>query len=177
MSMHLREVWSMAEIAGRGNERFHLFISYTTDPDFSCARRLESFLETFHRLSSPVGATEEEDAHVWSMAVGRYRRVQPGKDAWSIDVTPDGRIVALAEAEGSVSLVDVQTGAVTRRNGVHGWRSESIALRPATGEVVSSGRDLNLRLWEPNLERSTVLSIATHLFTSIVFSPDGAMLR
>lgn len=123
-----------------------------------------------------VGATEEEDAHVWSVEAGRYRRVQPGKDVWSFDVTPDGQIVALAEAEGDVSLVDMQSGAVTRRHGVHGWRSESIALRPTTGEVVSSGRDLNLRLWEPNLARSTVLGTATHLFTSLVFSPDGATL-
>jgi WD40 repeat protein len=33
-------------------ERFDLFISYATDPDFGFARKLESFLETFHKIRS-----------------------------------------------------------------------------------------------------------------------------
>ena len=39
-----------------GVDRFDLFVSYATDPDFRFARRLESFLETFHniRLSSDI---------------------------------------------------------------------------------------------------------------------------
>jgi WD40 repeat protein len=40
-------------------QRFHLFVSYATDPDFRFARRLESFLETFHRLPRPDAVTLE----------------------------------------------------------------------------------------------------------------------
>ena len=36
---------------------FRAFISYSTDPDYRLSQRVESFIETFHRLRTPPGIT------------------------------------------------------------------------------------------------------------------------
>ncbi len=36
---------------------FRAFISYSTDPDYHLSQRVESFIETFHRLKTPPGIT------------------------------------------------------------------------------------------------------------------------
>ena len=40
-------------MADNDDYSFELFISYATNPDYSLARGLESFLETFHNLPTP----------------------------------------------------------------------------------------------------------------------------
>ena len=40
-------------MADSNDYTFELFISYATNPDYSLARKLESFLETFHNLPTP----------------------------------------------------------------------------------------------------------------------------
>src|SRR5262245_44620957 len=40
-----------------GSFRFDLFVSYATSPDYKLVQRLESFLESFHKLPTPGGRT------------------------------------------------------------------------------------------------------------------------
>jgi WD40 repeat protein len=95
---------------------------------------------------------------------------------WQVAFSPDGRLLAGASADGSISLWRWPEGVIARTL-EHPGGATGIAFSPDGRHLASSGYDRTLRLW--NLERGQVeRTLEGHGGTvwSVAFSPDGRLL-
>lgn len=124
-----------------------------------------------------VGATEEEDAHVWQLATAFFRRTVPSLErAWMVDMTADAGSVAVATGDGKVAVWKPADGGLVRSSDSRGWRTEAVAIDPGGRWIASSGQDLKLTITDPSLQRPRVLELSTQLYTDLRVSPDASML-
>jgi WD40 repeat protein len=140
------------------------------------ARRVEDLAFTPDGLQL-VGATEEEDAHVWDVRSALFRATTPAPDlAWMVDITADGRTVAIAGGDGTVSLWRPTEGVLLRGPRTQGWRTQAVAVDPGGRWVLSAGQDRKLTLNDPMLAKARELESAPHVHTDLRTSPDGTLL-
>jgi WD40 repeat protein len=139
---------------------------------------------------SIVAATDRGNSVLlWDVSTGReLRRITAGEMALRIEPSPDGRLLAVAEAavhtqDRQVSLWEVATGREVGRLGGHLGLIRALAFSPdgrllATGaDDRPSGRDPSLRIWDVASGRP-LRRLDPHPsgVAALAFSPDGARL-
>lgn len=85
--------------------------------------------------------------HVWEAATGKeLHRLSVGKGGMAL--TPDGKLLASAEADGGIRLWDAHTGREQRRLRGHRGEVNCVAFSPDGKYLVSGGLDRTTRLWD-----------------------------
>ncbi len=101
------------------------------------------------------------------------------KGIYSIAFSPDGRRLAVANEDGTIGLLDVQTGAELLTLPGHTQRAFSVAYHPDGKHLASAGADRTVRVWDLTTCRE-VFSRGGHAETAaaddVAFSPDGRLL-
>jgi WD40 repeat protein len=130
-----------------------------------------------------TGCDLDESLHIWGVATGQLQKKfkGPGREViQAIAVSPDGALIAAANADGSAGLIDSETG-----KQVHSFRmaigigeKKSLAYSPdgmllaGTGEV---GAEIDL--WDTRTRRrSARLTGHEGAVFSVAFSRDGRLL-
>ncbi len=98
-------------------------------------------------------------------------------DVRALDVSPDGRLVAAGDVEGSLFLLDGRSGAVRAEGRVHQGEVFSLDFHPDGTRLASCGRDGNVHVWRVDpLEVVLTLQEHENYVHSVAFSPDGTQL-
>jgi WD40 repeat protein len=90
-------------------------------------------------------------------------------------VSSDGAFLAVAGADGSLSLVTLATGRVRALTG-HRGVVQILAFSPDGRVLASAGDDRTVRLWSVITATSSVLADHTSEIRALDFSPDGQRL-
>jgi len=97
--------------------------------------------------------------------------------AMSIDLSPDGQIVAVGDSTGMIYLWQIATTQLLATFAGHTSWVWSVAFSPDGHHLASSGSDTSVRLWD--VQSSQCLWVATEhtgCVWSVAFSPDGYRL-
>jgi WD40 repeat protein/serine/threonine protein kinase len=108
-----------------------------------------------------------------------YRRDSarsPARDRKSVSccLSPDGHLLLLGYAEGSVALLEVATGRLAQALTGHKNSVEAVAFSPTGRQALTGSRDKDVRLWD--LDRGEclrVLSGSTEEISHVHYTPDG----
>jgi transcription initiation factor TFIID subunit 5 len=96
----------------------------------------------------------DKSVRMWSFTTGKCVRVFNGHTdlITALECSPDGKILASADAGGSIMLWDLAKGTLTKRCRGHGrggiW---SLSFSAETTVLVSGGADGTVRVWDINL--------------------------
>jgi WD40 repeat protein/serine/threonine protein kinase/DNA-binding SARP family transcriptional activator len=111
---------------------------------------------------------------VWDARTMKRVRSFPG-DAFSIATAPDGRTIAFgARRDGTVTFLDLVTGAQRKGGGRHAASVQGVAFSPDGTTLVSTGDDRKVIVWDvaSGTERETLEGHAGRVHAQD-FSPDG----
>jgi RNA polymerase sigma factor (sigma-70 family) len=135
-----------------------------------------------HSVLSPngklVAVPNWNSIRVWDVAAGKQRASTPVKrgNGLPLAFSPDGKLLATADDQGVVQLLDVD-GLKEGRRWPHDRPVSSVAFSP-DGKVVgaiSSPRG-SLRLWEVESGKEVAHITTGERYPSFAFSPDGKLL-
>lgn len=99
-------------------------------------------------------------------------------DSWSSAITPDGKIMATGEADGSIHLWKLPTGELQTVLSGHAQVVVSLAFSPDGKLLASSSYDGTVILWDV-LQQKKLASLSNFgapWASVVVFSPDGRFL-
>ena len=124
-----------------------------------------------------AGGYHHEPLRVWDVNTGRLlrewpeiRRTRPLAIAWS----PDSKTVATARPDGTVILLDVDSGEVVRSFQDHTLDVKYVAFSSDGQLLASTSYDTTLRVWHVGSgELLRVFDEPGHVFNGVAFSPDG----
>jgi WD40 repeat protein len=113
----------------------------------------------------------------WNAATGRMRghRLLPGKPTSQFWLSPDGRLLAVAE-EKSLAVFDTETGACQRRLATSPMR---VAFCPDSKAIVTAeyGKPpCRIRLWDLASGKDRLLAEVPSYVNAFAFRPDGKRL-
>lgn len=127
------------------------------EPDF---RRPDNSRRPYNKKSSAVRTLRSGEGPVWAIAI-----------------TPDGQIVASGQTDGSISLVDVNTGDVVNTLSGHNKPVSTLAIAPKGRFLASAGGDQTIHIWDLWSGRlMRVLPGHRGWVNALTFSPDGQTL-
>ncbi len=110
------------------------------------------------------------------VATGKTVRSWPAHDdyVWDLDLSPDGKLLALASADNSVKLWDVAGGEELAILEGHTKWANGVAFSPDGKLLASASSDGSLRLWEiPSGRALGTLFKGEDWIPAVDFSPDG----
>ncbi len=113
---------------------------------------------------------------LWNIQGGRVERIDlVGHVLMSLAFAPDSSRLALAVADRTLRLIDVDTGKSRVLKG-HGDMVYDVAWSPDSKTLASPSYDRTIRLWDAAGERVRVLRGHSRSVESVAFSRDGATL-
>jgi WD40 repeat protein len=179
--------------AGQASDRLQLWDVATGKPlrHIKLANNRQAFQLLFSRDGKTLATVGFEGIHLWDAESGAAIRqiAPPGgrigfrgthqEAAWS----PDDKLLAMGNFDGSVSLFDAATGGEVRQLKAQGGNVAGVAFSPDGKHLASGGNDGGLRLWDPTtgeelrvLNKPSGAGGFTAQFEALAFSPDGKLL-
>jgi hypothetical protein len=124
-------------------------------------------------------AANNRNVYLWSLKEGGNSRGTPVGigPIHGMALSREGRVVALAGADGIVSLRQTdnlkEVGRIVSRTG----EIRSVALSPDGRSILTGGADRTVRLWNvKNGQQSASFKGHSQRITSVAFSPDGSRI-
>jgi WD40 repeat protein len=85
---------------------------------------------------------------IWTTPVALAALVEPQAAAPALAASPDRKLLAIPEADGKVTLVDVATGAAVKQLVGHAGAVTSVKFSQNGARLVSGGVDRTIRVWD-----------------------------
>src|SRR5262249_20640275 len=125
------------------------------------------------------GRWQDKSVRLWDTATGKELRLL-GKHAdrvQGVAISPDGKLVASAGAEGAVVVREAATGQQRHRFAAFGGGGAfaPLAFAPDGKTRAAGGRDDRVRLWDVVTGQERQIEVALKP-TSLAFAPDGKLL-
>ena len=94
----------------------------------------------------------------------------------ALDISPDGRILAVSASNGEIALWTLETGNILTLKG-HTYGVDAIAFSPDGLTCVSGSWDKSIKIWSVETGKEIrTLNGHTENVCSVVFSPDGKQI-
>jgi WD40 repeat protein len=131
----------------------------------------------FHRLVRLWNVDEEEPAKEFKQEL-QLKEDEPYLDGLrDLAFSPDGKVLAAADADSKVRLVDVQTGKVLHTLEGHTAVAFAVAFAPDSKTLVSGSFDETARVWDVQSGKHLqTLQSGKGGVKAAAFSPDGKLL-
>jgi WD40 repeat protein len=115
-----------------------------------------------------------DSTQIWDVATGQLLLSLP---AWgAVDLSPDGRLLAIGGEDGSVSLWDAASGERLRTIAAHTQPVGSLFFSPDSQRLATGSMDMFAKVWDLSTG-AELLSLPHHTTVDrSIFSPDGARL-
>src|SRR5262249_6870310 len=94
---------------------------------------------------------------------------------YSIAFSPDGRILASGESDGTVRLWDVEAGNFKQKLAPHGGKVWSVALC-SSGLLAAASEDKTVKVWDTSTGQLRRKMASESGYSSVSFSPDCKLL-
>ncbi len=128
-----------------------------------------------------VRSAKEADKQPWELGYERTAKLLftlkgPIAQVWSVALAPDGKTLAAAYEDGTVTLWDPATG--KKRAGLrHAAAVKSVAFSPDGAALAAGCEDGTVRLWDiaTGKERTTLTGHSGPVL-GLAFAPDGKLL-
>ena len=89
-----------------------------------------------------------EPSELWVLDAETLRSVRTVEtQGHAFDISPDGRTLALGNDDGTVSLVDIASGARTQLEGRHAAQVSGVGFSPDGSTLVTTGDDRDVIVW------------------------------
>lgn len=124
-----------------------------------------------------ISESLDQTARVWNALNTPGQRVLPvsGKAAIASAISPDGALVAVAQDNRAIEVLDIESGAlVATLAGYSLSGASAVAISPGNSRLVAAADEFTLLVW--NIDDQALLSrFLEHeaRIQSVVFSPDG----
>ncbi len=117
--------------------------------------------------------------HVLSTDLSTHRELIafPGQQVYCLKVLSQAPLALTGLSNGEVAIVDLDTGALIKREGIHTDRVTSIALSPDQSAFASSSLDGSICLWScGDWSHTEFVQESGEAWRSLVFTRDGKRL-
>ncbi len=154
---------------GRPTSRFPL----TNDDLGNGTGWLAFWSNDFLITSTAAGGTQPKGrTEVWDIA--SHELVRPFHIGGPLALSPDGRMASIGEADGSVVLLDLKSGAQQQLQGKHDTFVNDVAFSPDGATLVSTGSDRNVIVWDVSSRkiRETLIGHGGRVWR-VAFGRDG----
>ena len=116
--------------------------------------------------------------HVWDLATGNKMPLQQHASAvLSVEVSPDGKLLASSATDRTVCLWDLASGELKHRLRGHSDYVYSATFSPDGQILATSDKEGTIKLWNvPSATEIAILAEGCGPVRHVVFAPDGASL-
>ncbi len=125
-----------------------------------------------------VSGGQDGIAKVWDVRTGEMRQSFPGhqQGLWSVDYSPDGKLLATGSADSTVKLWEVRSGELLRTLPIDRGDVWRVKFSPDGRSIAGIGDNNVVYLWSLAGDLVATFSGHTNLVRAIAFSADGKLL-
>ena len=127
--------------------------------------------------SKIVVACSDNLVRVFNVPVATAPLAAPAAPVMAMRVSPDKKLLALAEADGKITLIDLASGAPPRQLAGHTAAVTSLSFTANSAQLASGSADKSVRLW--NLASGQAVVITNGIpnpVTAVVYHPNGTQV-
>ena len=165
-------------VSASGDETVLLWkLQASLDPTFQTLARRTNVIRSLAITPDDkiaIGASEDNDLHLWDLADGTERLFEGHSDCVnSVAVTPDGRCAVSGSDDGTLKVWDLTRPAEAGSPRDHTDRVRALAVTPDGQNAISSSDDDTFRIWDvmTGLCRKTMHNQYHWVFA---VAPDGS---
>ena len=113
---------------------------------------------------------------IWDIAAREIAMVLAAPDVMQFAFSPDGRILAIGNLDGSIRLVDIESGEQMAEIIGNSVGAFDVAFSPG-GASIALPDISGIKLWNISTNELTLVGDDNYVYTkSLAFSPDGSLL-
>src|SRR5207302_7276114 len=121
---------------------------------------------------------DDHAVRLWDVETGEVRHLLPGtSSSCAVVFAPDGKTVASACQDGTITVWEVATGRELRTMQAEDDLLRCLAISPDGLCLAAAGRSGTVRLWDPETGQDLLTLEGTKAqINALAFAPDGSTL-